>query len=196
MSNLASVKDRIEPLLETVLSPIKRQAFAVAMNLPENVQRRLVGKPVTYAGQTLAVDTQIMLALMKLSGEPGRPSTKSPEEARRAARAGGRRRTTPRRGRAARRASPAGRTPSDRARPRRAPRRAGATGSSDRLPSAAELPRNRGAPARHRPADLQRDLQPSEDRVGDQERARISRSSRRVRFVRRLSVALRRRPPI
>ena len=74
MSILASVKDLIEPLLVPVLDPIKGLAFTTALNLPAAVQRRVVGKPVTYDGQTLAVDTQIMLALMKVSGEPD-PST-------------------------------------------------------------------------------------------------------------------------
>jgi len=74
MSILARVSSLIDPLLVPVLNPIKGHAFAAALNLPAPVQRRLVGKPVTYDGQTLAVDTQIMLALMKVSGEPD-PST-------------------------------------------------------------------------------------------------------------------------
>ena len=72
MSILASVKDLVDPLLDSA----KRPLFTAALNLPAAVQRRIVGKPVTYDGQTLAVDTQMMLALMKVSGEPD-PSTLS-----------------------------------------------------------------------------------------------------------------------
>lgn len=74
MSILERASSVIDPVVAPVLTPIKGLAFATAMNLPEAVQRRIVGKPVTYDGQTLAVDTQIMLALMKVSGEPD-PST-------------------------------------------------------------------------------------------------------------------------
>ena len=69
-----SILDRVSSLIDPLLVPVKRPAFTTALNLPAPVQRRLVGKPVTYDGQTLAVDTQIMLALMKVSGEPD-PST-------------------------------------------------------------------------------------------------------------------------
>ncbi|MBJ7528049.1 MAG: alpha/beta hydrolase [Nocardioides sp.] len=40
------------------------------MSLPPSVQRRLAGSPVVLDGQTLAVDTQLMLKLQKLSGDP------------------------------------------------------------------------------------------------------------------------------
>lgn len=69
-----SILARVSSLIDPLLVPVKRPAFTTALNLPAPVQRRLVGKPVTYDGQTLAVDTQIMLALMKVSGEPD-PST-------------------------------------------------------------------------------------------------------------------------
>lgn len=69
-----SILARVSSLVDPLLVPVKRPAFTAALNLPAPVQRRLVGKPVTYDGQTLAVDTQIMLALMKVSGEPD-PST-------------------------------------------------------------------------------------------------------------------------
>lgn len=69
-----SILARVSSLIDPLLVPVKRPAFTAALNLPAPVQRRLVGKPVTYDGQTLAVDTQIMLALMKVSGEPD-PST-------------------------------------------------------------------------------------------------------------------------
>lgn len=69
-----SILARVSSLVDPLLMPAKRTAFTTALNLPAPVQRRLVGKPVTYDGQTLAVDTQIMLALMKVSGEPD-PST-------------------------------------------------------------------------------------------------------------------------
>ena len=69
-----SILARASSLIDPLLVPVKKPAFTAAMNLPAAVQRRIVGKPVTYDGQTLAVDTQIMLALMKVSGEPD-PST-------------------------------------------------------------------------------------------------------------------------
>ncbi|MFD7076107.1 alpha/beta hydrolase [Nocardioides sp. NPDC059952] len=74
MSILARASSVIDPLTAPVVTRIKGLAFEGALNLPAAAQRRLVGKPVTYDGQTLAVDTQIMLALMKVSGEPD-PST-------------------------------------------------------------------------------------------------------------------------
>ncbi|MEX0426768.1 alpha/beta hydrolase [Nocardioides sp. DS6] len=55
---------------------VQKAAFVGAMNLPPGVQRRLAGKPVVVDGQTLAVDTQLMLKLSDLSGEPD-PSTLS-----------------------------------------------------------------------------------------------------------------------
>ncbi|MGH3349337.1 MAG: alpha/beta hydrolase [Nocardioides sp.] len=69
-----SILARASSLIDPMLLPVKRTAFTTALNLPAAVQRRIVGKPVTYDGQTLAVDTQLMLALMKVSGEPD-PST-------------------------------------------------------------------------------------------------------------------------
>ncbi|MBO0841985.1 MAG: alpha/beta hydrolase [Nocardioides sp.] len=53
------------------------------MSLPAPVQRRIVGEPVVRDGQTLAVDTQMMLLLMKVAGLPD-PSTLSIEEGRKA----------------------------------------------------------------------------------------------------------------
>jgi len=48
----------------------KAMTAKIALALPERVQRRLAGKPVTVDGQTLAVDTQLMLRLEKLVREP------------------------------------------------------------------------------------------------------------------------------
>ena len=48
----------------------KRLTLRVALGLPERLQRRLAGRRVTVDGQTLAVDTQLMLRLEKLVREP------------------------------------------------------------------------------------------------------------------------------
>lgn len=57
--------------------------FRAALALPERAQRLLAGPPVVVDGQTLAVDTQLMLRLQQLVREPG-PETLPLEEARRA----------------------------------------------------------------------------------------------------------------
>jgi acetyl esterase len=48
----------------------RTRTIKAALGLPERVQRRLAGKRVTVDGQTLAVDTQLMLRLEKLAREP------------------------------------------------------------------------------------------------------------------------------
>ena len=48
----------------------KRLTLRSALGLPERLQRRLAGRRVTVDGQTLAVDTQLMLRLEKLVREP------------------------------------------------------------------------------------------------------------------------------
>lgn len=47
---------------------LQQLAFTRAMNLPAAAQRRLAGRPVVVDGQTLAVDTQLMLKLQRLAG--------------------------------------------------------------------------------------------------------------------------------
>lgn len=59
---------------ESLRHPVEKFAFVTAMNLPARLQRRLAGPPVVVDGQTLAVDTQLMLRLTQLAGEPD-PST-------------------------------------------------------------------------------------------------------------------------
>jgi acetyl esterase len=49
---------------------VKGLALRVALGLPEPVQRLLAGRRVTSDGQTLAVDTQLMLRLERLVREP------------------------------------------------------------------------------------------------------------------------------
>jgi acetyl esterase len=56
------------------VNPVQKLGFVAAMNLPPALQRRLAGRPVVLDGQTLAVDTQMMLRLSELTGEPD-PST-------------------------------------------------------------------------------------------------------------------------
>ena len=67
--------------LESLRHPVEKFAFVTSMNLPPALQRRLAGRPVVLDGQTLAVDTQLMLRLTALAGEPD-PSTLSVEEGR------------------------------------------------------------------------------------------------------------------
>ena len=50
-----------------------------AMGLPEAVQRRLVGPPVTRDGQTLATDIQLALALKRITREPSAEDLPIPE---------------------------------------------------------------------------------------------------------------------
>jgi acetyl esterase len=58
----------------TVLAAADQRAKALtlrgALALPERVQRRLAGRHVTVDGQTLAVDTQLMLRLERVVREP------------------------------------------------------------------------------------------------------------------------------
>lgn len=56
--------------LSVVDQRLKGLALHAALGLPEQVQRRLAGRPVTIDGQTLAVDTQLMLRLERLVREP------------------------------------------------------------------------------------------------------------------------------
>jgi len=61
-----SSKLPVASLFHAVRGPIEKAAFVRLMNLPQHVQRRLAGRPVVKDGQTLAVDTQLMLRLMRL----------------------------------------------------------------------------------------------------------------------------------
>jgi acetyl esterase len=66
------------PLTSPRLTAIEQQAktitLRVAMGLPEGVQRALAGRRVTVDGQTLAVDTQLMLRLERIVREPATES--------------------------------------------------------------------------------------------------------------------------
>ena len=66
---------------ESLRHPVEKFAFTTTMNLSPRLQRRLAGRPVVRDGQTLAVDTQLMLRLTKLAGESD-PSTLSIAEGR------------------------------------------------------------------------------------------------------------------
>jgi acetyl esterase len=68
-------------IAQSLRHPVEKFAFVTAMNLPAAVQRRLAGRPVVRDGQTLAVDTQLMLRLTQIAGEPD-PSTLSIEQGR------------------------------------------------------------------------------------------------------------------
>ena len=60
---------------------LEKLAFDKVMNLRPSWQRRLAGRPVVRDGQTLAVDTQLMLRLNELAGL-GDPSTLPVEKGR------------------------------------------------------------------------------------------------------------------
>lgn len=77
MSLLTSLPKRVvgtalpKPVVRRAVSTAVRGetlAYEAAMNLPEQVQRRLAGKPIVVDGQTLATDTQLMLKLAKVAG--------------------------------------------------------------------------------------------------------------------------------
>ena len=53
---------------DAVNRSLQKFAFVRAMSLPASVQRRLAGRPVEIDGQTLAVDTQLMLRLESVAG--------------------------------------------------------------------------------------------------------------------------------
>ena len=51
--------------------PVAAAILRAALALPEPVQRGLVRRPVVIDGQTLATETQLLLTLQRLVGEPG-----------------------------------------------------------------------------------------------------------------------------
>jgi acetyl esterase len=62
------------PRLAALEQRAKTVTLRVALGLPERVQRVLAGRRVTVDGQTLAVDTQLMLRLERLVREPSAES--------------------------------------------------------------------------------------------------------------------------
>lgn len=66
---------KIQTAVETVV-------LRAAMNLPEKVQRRLLGKPVVIDGQTLAAETQMLLKLQELTHQPPLGVGQEPVDAR------------------------------------------------------------------------------------------------------------------
>ncbi|WP_121256214.1 alpha/beta hydrolase [Nocardioides ferulae] len=69
------LKERLAPRLARAEAAV----FRGAMNLPEGVQRRLAGRPVVREGQTLAVDTQLMLRLQKVARKAGAETLDIPD---------------------------------------------------------------------------------------------------------------------
>jgi acetyl esterase len=55
----------------SVAETIEGGALRAALSLPDRIQRVLAGPPVVIDGQTLAVDTQLMLRLQRLARVPG-----------------------------------------------------------------------------------------------------------------------------
>ena len=58
------------PLLASAEQRAKAAALRATLGLPERMQRMLAGRRVTIDGQTLAVDTQLMLRLERVVREP------------------------------------------------------------------------------------------------------------------------------
>jgi acetyl esterase len=55
----------------SIAESIDKVALRAALRLPDGLQRTLAGRPVVVDGQTLALDTQLMLRLQRLAREPG-----------------------------------------------------------------------------------------------------------------------------
>ena len=63
----------------SVFEKVEAGALRLAINLPERARRALAGRPVVLDGQTLAVDTQLMLALQRATRAPDVPTLPIPE---------------------------------------------------------------------------------------------------------------------
>ena len=68
MSLLSTPISSLLSALASAAGAAERVTLTTALALPEPVQRRLVGKPVTVDGHALATDTQLMLKLAKVAG--------------------------------------------------------------------------------------------------------------------------------
>ncbi len=68
MSLAARLPDPPRTRVAAVTGHVQGVTLRTAMALPRRVQRLLAGAPVVEDGQTLAVDTQLMLRLQRLSG--------------------------------------------------------------------------------------------------------------------------------
>ena len=67
-----TARPRLQAHLETL-------SLRAALALPAPVQRVLAGSPIIRDGQTLAVDTQLMLRMQRLVREPGAETLPIPE---------------------------------------------------------------------------------------------------------------------
>jgi acetyl esterase len=63
----------------SVVEKIESGALRTAINLPGRLQRALAGRPVVIDGQTLSVDTQLMLKLQRTARLPEVPALPIPE---------------------------------------------------------------------------------------------------------------------
>ena len=62
-----------------MVEKVEAGVLRLAINLPERAQRALAGRPVVLDGQTLAVDTQLMLKLQRVTRAPDVPTLAIPE---------------------------------------------------------------------------------------------------------------------
>lgn len=69
MPSLSTI-GRYVPVIGPAAVIAKSVAFQATMSLPLSVQRKVSGAAIEGDGQTLAADTQMMLMLKKISGEP------------------------------------------------------------------------------------------------------------------------------
>src|ERR1700712_405456 len=57
--------------MSSVRTAVETLVLKATVNLPERVQRALLRRPVVLDGQTLAAETQMLMTLQKISGQPG-----------------------------------------------------------------------------------------------------------------------------
>ena len=69
----------LQTVMGTVRGGVEAGLLRAALGLPEKVQRRLAGAPVVLDGQTLAVETQLLLRLQRVARMPAAETLPIPE---------------------------------------------------------------------------------------------------------------------
>ncbi len=65
----------VQERLQKVLAPVEAPLLRGVLGLPPRLQRVLAGKPIVVDGQTLELETQLLLRLMKVAGRAEIPFT-------------------------------------------------------------------------------------------------------------------------
>lgn len=78
-SALVTVWYMMSSALHQLQATVKARALHGALALPERLKRIIAGGPVVLDGQTLDLDTQVVLRLQKLSGEKGAETLPIPQ---------------------------------------------------------------------------------------------------------------------